>query len=194
MNIGIDFDGVIFNFERNVTIEAELFDYELQQKGLRNGIKNKEEFKAQDKYNWDDETKQFFTNNYFDKINAYSDLVPGAKLILEKLKEENNNLFIISARGEDTPNEIMYANKIIEKYKLEFDKINWKIIDKVKICKEQGIDIFIDDRYENCKLVSEAGIRTIYFNDLNYTEVENTENLVVVHNWGQVYRKIKDWG
>ena len=194
MNIGIDFDGVIFNFERNVTIEAELFDYELQQKGLRNGIKNKEEFKAQDKYNWDDETKQFFTNNYFDKINAYSDLVPGAKLILEKLKEENNNLFIISARGEHTPNEIMYANKIIEKYKLEFDKINWKIIDKVKICKEQGIDIFIDDRYENCKLVSEAGIRTIYFNDLNYTEVENTENLVVVHNWGQVYRKIKDWG
>ena len=193
MNIGIDFDGVIFNFERNVTIEAELFDYELQQKGLQNGIKNKEAFKAQDKYNWDDETKQSFTDNYFDKINEYSDLVPGAKLILKKLKEENNKLIIISARGEHTPNEIMYANRIIEKYKLEFDEINWKIIDKVKMCKEKCIDIFIDDRYENCKLVSEAGIRTIYFNDLNYTEVENTENLVVVHNWGQVYRKIKDW-
>ena len=193
MNIGIDFDGVIFNFERNVTIEAELFDYELQQKGLSNGIKNKKEFKAQDKYNWDDESKQFFADNYFDKINAYSDLVSGAKLILKKLKEENNKLIIISARGEHTPNEIMYANRIIEKYKLEFDEINWKIIDKVKLCKEKCIDIFIDDRYENCKLVSEAGIRTIYFNDLNYTEVENTENLVVVHNWGQVYRKIKDW-
>ena len=194
MNIGIDFDGVVFDFERNLVIEAEVFDYELQQKGLQNGIRDKKKFKFQEKYNWDNESKQLFINNYLDKINTYSDLVPGSKWILKKLKEENYNLIIISARGEHTPNEIKYADKIIEKYKLKFDEINWNITDKAKMCKEKCIDIFIDDRYENCRAVAEVGIKTIYFNELSYTEVEDTENLVVVNNWGQAYRKIKDWG
>ncbi len=191
MNIGIDFDGVVFDFEKNLTVKAELFDYELQQKGLPNGIKNKEKFLFQERYNWNDESKQFFTNNYLDKINEYSDLVTGAKLILEKLKEEKHNLIVISARGEHTPNEIMYADKVIEKYKLEFDEINWNVSNKVKMCMEKNIHIMIDDRYKICKEISDIGITAIHFNDLNYAIPENCQNIISVNNWGEVYKEIK---
>ena len=49
MNIGIDVDGVLIDFEERFRYKAEIFDY-LERKNKK--IKDKESYILEEKYNW----------------------------------------------------------------------------------------------------------------------------------------------
>ncbi len=193
MKIGLDFDGVIFDFENNLRIEAEMYDHELKEKGLKNGIIDARKVKFEDRYNWDENSKKHFFNTYFDKVNRYADFIPGAKLVLDKLKEDGHELIIISARGAFEESEIDIAEKKINEKGVQFSEINWKVTEKLEMCKSKNIDIMIDDRYGICKTISENKIKTIYFRDKTHEEIEENEYLKEGFNWGQIYRTIKNF-
>ena len=46
---------------------------------------------------------------------------------------------------------------------LTFDKYFWKEHNKLKVCKEENIDIMIDDSPSTCKKMQANKIRAIYF-------------------------------
>lgn len=192
MNIGLDFDGVIFDFEENLFVESELYDVELKKRGVKNGVKDYSELKFTKRYNWDDETKAVFASFIFDKVNSYSEFKPGASLVLKKLKEDGHKLIVISSRGFINDKEIIFAERKISDSSVKFDEVNFKVKDKLSICKEKDIDVMVDDLYDYCKKLSENGVPTVYFRDKVSKKLKESSTLYEAINWGHIYRIISE--
>ena len=58
--------------------------------------------------------------------------------------------------------------------------------EKGTICKNENIDLFIDDQLNNCLDVSKEGIRVIRMSNEN----SNNRNIVDLNNWSKIYEFI----
>lgn len=189
MKIGIDVDGVILDFERLLRTYADLYDYiELN----KNGLVDKSEFYLENRYNWTIKEREEFENKYFLELSKKAHLIPGAKEVINMLREDKHELIIISARGGKIAEMKDVALDKFNEAGLKFDKYYWKQKDKLEIAKKEKIDIMIDDSYNVCESMSKNGIKTIHFRDKDIKKVEPNENLIEVSNWGEIYRLIKD--
>lgn len=191
MKIGIDIDGVILDSEREFRVQSELYDII---KLKRNSIINNKELKAQYRYNWSEEEVKDFINQEFLEVSKECNFMPGALEVINMLKKEGHELIIITARGHIIKEMKPLAEERFAEKNLKFDKYYWGIIDKLEICKQEKIDIMIDDYHKNCKQISEAKIKTLYFREYPNYELEENEYLKEVHNWGEVYRYIHEIG
>ena len=188
MKIGIDIDGVILDYEKVLKTYGDLYDFiELK----KDGIINRNEHYLRNRYNWTEEERMNFINKYFLKLSKQTSLIPGAKDVINMLKNEKNELIIISARGGMIKEMKDVAINKFEKEGLSFDKYYWKQEDKLDVAKKEKIDVMIDDSYDVCKKLSSNGIKTIYFREKNMKKLEENENLKEVSNWGEIYRYIK---
>ena len=181
MNIGIDVDAVLLDWEKGLLAMAELFDID-ECRG--NGKVNKTYF-IQNQYDWTEEEKQQFVKKYFLILSQKANIMLGAKEVIQKLHEMGHKLIIISTRGTET-NEMI--DIVINKFKeenLEFDKYFWKENNKLKICKDENIDIMIDDSPSTCKKMEDNKIKTIYFRGIRGQKLEESEYLKEVNNWGR---------
>lgn len=185
MKIGIDVDGVIFDSENEIRIQAELDDL-LKYKG--NGVEHPEKFWEVDRYNWTDKQLTEFRSN-MKEILERANLMPGAKRIIDMLKKEGHELIVITARGKIGPS-VEECIEEFESYGLEFDKCYWKADNKVEICKKENINLMIDDSPIHCKSLVENKIKTLYFRDVNREKLEENEYLKEVNHWGEIYRYI----
>lgn len=185
MKIGLDIDGVIFDSENEIRIQAELDDL---LKYKKNGVEHPEEFWEEHRYNWTDEQLIEFRSN-MREILGRANLMPGAKRILDMLKKEGHELIVITARAIVGPS-VEECIEQFKKYDLEFDKCYWKVEDKVEVCKKEKIDIMIDDSPIHCEKLVENKIKTLYFRDVNRKKLEENEYLKEVNHWGEVYRYI----
>lgn len=189
MKIGIDIDGVLIDFEERFRCKAELFHY-IERKNPK--PKDNDFYWVQDNYEWSEEDWNIFQEKYLLRLTEESNILPGVKEVLELLKQENNELIIISARGTEFDEMITLVEKKIKDNNLKFDKYYWKTQDKLKICKDEQIDIMIDDNPNTCQKLSQNNIKTLYFRSIYGKRMQENENLKEVHNWGQVYTAIKN--
>ena len=188
MKIGIDIDGVIFNFEREILTYAELFNF-LELK--RDGEVNRQEHYLKDRFGWSDKERSVFFNKYALKLTEQTAFMAGAVDIINMLKADGHKLIIVSARGELIPEMKDVALKKLESAGLVFDKYYFKQTDKLKVAIDEKLDFMIDDVYQNCKRLSENGVKTIYFKDVDAKDLKQSETLTKVSNWGEIYRIIK---
>jgi len=189
MKIGLDIDGVILDYEKVLRTYGELYNFiELK----KDGIVNKNEQYLRDRYNWTEDERMNFINKYFLKLSKQTNLMPGAKDIINMLKEEGNELIIISARGKTIEEMKDVALEKFNEENISFDKYYWKQEDKLDVAQKEKIDVMIDDSFDVCKRLSSNGIKTIYFRDKDMKELEQNENLKEVSNWGEIYRYIKE--
>lgn len=185
MKIGIDVDGVIFDFEKELKTRAELYDLlELRVKGMLNCDK----FNLEERYGWNKVNAKRFIEKYFVQVSKSVNIMPGAKEVINLLKKDNHKLIIISSRGYDNVEMQIIAEERFEKENLKFDKYYWKILDKVKICKEEKIDLMIDDNYIICKELSDNLIKTLYLRDVKKEKLKENNYLKEVNSWGEIYR------
>ena len=63
------------------------------------------------------------------------------------------------------------------------------VTDKAKLCRENGIDIMVDDCNRNCARLAAAGVKTLYFRNLNIEELTHP-NITEVDNWFHIYKEI----
>lgn len=189
MKIGIDVDGVLIDYESIIRVYAEFYDIlELDGKGRKN--KNADTF--QEAYDWKDEQKEKFMHNYFEKLSEDVPVLPGVKFVLDYLKEKGHELVIISARGASVENMINLAKNILDKNDLKFDKYIWKQKDKVKTCKDEKIDIMIEDNSVTCERLCSNNIKTIYIKSAITRDLTESEYLKQVTNWGEIFRYFKE--
>lgn len=188
MKIGIDIDGVILDYERVIKTFSELYDFIALKK---EGIINRNAHHMEDRYNWTQEERLNFINQYFLKLTKQTPLIPGAKQVIEMLKKEGNELIIISARGGLLKEMKEVAMEKLDKEGITFDKYYWGQDDKLEIAQKENIDIMIDDYYKVCQKLSENRIKVIYFRDKEMKKLEQNEFLKEVSNWGEIYRYIK---
>ena len=187
MKIGIDVDGVILDFERVLKTYGDLYDFIELKKG---GIINRHENYLRNRYDWTEEERMNFVNKYFLKLSKKTNLIPGAKEVINMLKKEGNEFIVISARGGTVEKMKDVAIEKFEEEEISFDKYYWKQEDKLEVAQKENIDIMIDDSYDVCKKLSENKIKTIYFRDKEMKKLEQNEYLKEVSNWGEIYRII----
>ena len=190
MKIGIDLDGVVFDSEKDFRIYAELYDiYDLK----RNSTVDRQALRFQERFDWTEEEGKTFLERYHEKIVKESNYMPGAKMILQMLKEEGHELIIITARGGLNKEIVEITNERLKQDNMNiFNKYYFAVQNKGEVCEKEGIDIMIDDLRENCQKVAERKIKTIYFKDAPSYDMEENEHVKVLYNWGEIYRYIKE--
>ena len=185
MKLGIDIDGVILDSESYIRTYAELYDLtELNGKG----VQRKDELKLLKRYDWTEDNFKDFAQKYFVPLTKMAALMPASKVVLEKLREEGNELVIITARGGEMPEMRIAAEEVFERENMKFDRLYWNKEDKLETCVDEKVDYMIDDNYDVCKRLSENNIKTIYFREKGMKKLEENEYLKEVSSWGEIYR------
>jgi len=187
MKIGIDLDGVVINSENLFRTYEEIYDIEFL-KG--NNLINREEPKFQERYNWSKEQEKDFAKKYFLEVSKSSDLMPGFKLIYNKLKKQGHEFVVITARGQMVKEMKDDAIRLLNENNIKFDKYYWGIKDKVEICKKEKIELMIDDDYKIIEEIINNNIKTLYVREANLKKIEDNEYVKEVNNWGEIYRSI----
>jgi uncharacterized HAD superfamily protein len=123
-------------------------------------------------------------------------LFEGAKETISSLSE-NNEIFFITSRPEKIMPE---TKKFLDK---NFSHIKFKLIHsgeiygknktKADICKDNGINVLIEDSASFCLECSKKGIKTFLFDqpwnrDFNESQFEN---ITRVKNWEEISEKVR---
>ena len=190
MKVGIDIDGVLIDFEERLRYSVSMFDYTQRKNSLK---KVNDSYWIQEQYGWSKEQWEKFSKKYLIQLTKESCLKPGAEEVLKLLKEEGNELIIISARGTEFEEMITLVKEKINKYNIKFDKLYWKLTDKLSICLDENIDIMIDDNPMTCEKLSKNCIKTFYFRNIYGKQLEENNYLKEVHNWAEIYKEIKEY-
>lgn len=187
MKIGIDVDGTLIDYYDKLCCQAELFDF-LE----KNNNQGKEDaYWVQDRHMWSKETWDEFCDKYLLKLTEESNLMPGAKEVLDLLVEAGHEIILVSARGIEYDEMITLVEHKIQEHNLKIYKYYWKATDKLKICKDENIDVMIDDDPRICENISNNGISTLYLRNIYGKKLPESKYLTEVHNWGNVYRSLK---
>ena len=193
MNIGIDIDNVISNF--NEVLKEEFLKHD---KELRNtGIVNPNLYVTQGMFDWsEDEIWGFYLEN-IERIAKSLEVKPGAKEYIDKLKEDGHMIIIITGRDNgDYADSWNITENWLKQKEIKYDKLiitdaykNNKHA-KTEKCFENNIDIMIDDSIHNCMDCIENNITTLLM-DTRYNRAE--KDMIRVNNWEEVYEFIKNY-
>lgn len=190
MNIGVDIDNVLSNFN-----EVLLNDYINHDKELRNnGIINDNVY-IRKMFDWSEsEEKQYYKENIERLSNSFKPIKNCSKFI-KKLRDNGNYIYIISGRDNgEYSDPYNMTTKWLEKYGIEYDKLiltnAYNHQEKADICIENNIDIMIDDSINVCIKCTESHIKSLLFNtEYNKNETRFTR----VNNWEEIYNYINNY-
>ena len=188
MKIGIDLDGVVIDSETTFRTYEEIFDIDTL-KG--NNLIDREEPKFQGRYNWTSDEEKEFIEKYFLKVSKESNLMSGFIAVYNLLKEQGHEFIVITARGGMVKEMKDDAIRLLEENNIKFDKYYWHVKDKLEVCKNENVDIMIDDDWRIIKNLADNQVKTLYFRDTNLKVLED-EYIKEVNNWGDIYRTIKE--
>lgn len=193
MRIGIDIDDTTVVTVKSMIKYADIYDREqLGKKGINGNfglIQNR--YYLQALYGWSTEEKFAFFDIYYKNILEECTPLPNAPEVIRKLKEEGNEIFFITARLNNVKNcdtETITQNTLNEN-NIPYDKLIINTSDKLKVCKEYGIDIFVEDSYDTCKELQANGIKS-YLMTTKMNENIDTSDIERVSSWDEIYLKI----
>ncbi len=186
-NFGIDIDDVIFKSSdvlKDALVKCEdkdILEHKLDI--MRGDILNKK-------------IGDFLKKNVIPIIKVAKPM-ENASEIIKKIRKQSNKIIIITARGDlKFPGSEEITLNLLKKYEIEYDDIIFNSDDKVKACKDNDIDIFVDDSPKHCLSVSEdLGIPVIGFlSDINREEMIQRK-IRCVESWDELYEILnkKEW-
>ncbi len=189
MRIGIDIDNCISNFDDVLLEEYLKHDKELRNTGI---INDKPYHITVGMFDWSKEENDDFYYNNIQRIAMSLKPLNNAKDVIDKLKADGNEIYIITSRdnGEYINPEKM-TREWLEKYDIYFDRL---ILtgrhEKGPVCKENNIDIMIEDSIKNCEDIENNGVKC-YIMDTRYNKHET--RFERVKRWNEIYSKISSF-
>jgi uncharacterized HAD superfamily protein len=178
--IALDLDGVVFDSENLYRVYTEIYDTDINKKDTI--IDNTQRI-FQKRYNWsENEFKNFYHNNA-EKILTSANVMTGADIVLNKLKEKFE-LIVVTSRN-DFETEI--AKKQLKNIGLENIKIFNNEHDKIDRLIKENVNYIIDDDDKICMNASDHNICALYFKNNASNKIEK-DNVVNVNNWGEIYK------
>ena len=191
MRIGIDIDNTITDIQEQLNQAA--YDY-----AIRLGKDINKNIEVEDskndgniykkKYNFTYEELKYFLGNIQEEITNNAVPRENAVEVIRKLKEEQNEIYIITARDNEFHDDpYMLSKNWLDKNQIVYNKLIVNARNKDIVCKEEKIDIFIDDQLGNCLKVANIEIETIRFT----SEKEKYDNIVNISSWNDVYEYIR---
>ena len=188
MKIGIDIDNVISNFNDEL-----LKEYLKHDKELRNtGIINEDVFIRYGMFDWTEKEESEFYKNNIERIAKKLQPLNRATETIKKLKEDGNEIIIISGRNNgEYNNPYKLTEEWLAKYNIVYDKLiltnAYNKEEKANVCKENNIDIMIEDSTQTAVNIEKIGTNVLFMNT-RYNK--NNENFEKVSNWKEIYLKI----
>lgn len=191
MRIGIDIDGVLTDEHRFIIDNGTKFFNEMNIPYVfHNDI-----YDSKEVFEVTEEQYNLFWDKYLLDYSINFEIRPYASEIIKKLNDENNKIFIITARSfttyENENKEKM--QKIVKDWLSKNNVVYNQIIfseEKAKVCKKLGIDIMIEDKPENVIAVSKEIPVLCY--DHPYNSSLKNENIFRCYSWYDIYSKIKE--
>ena len=193
MNIGIDIDGVLTDVERWQLDYGSKFYYERYQKE----IVDFEGYDTNQIFNVDDKLDEEFWRKYFKEYSLNVEARKFANEVIDKLKQDRHQIYIITARGSFLShsadvmsieeNQQIVLNWLKNNH-INYDKIIFSPEDKLDICKENNIDLMIEDKVDNINKISKI-IPVICFH-AGYNKVCKNSNIIRCYSWYDIYSKI----
>ena len=193
MNIGIDIDDTI-----SETFES-LLPY--SQKYTTEDLKRKSEINlngnlADHLYivyinGWNEQEAIKFWEKYYAEILRGVNIKKFAAELINKLKQEGHKIYLITARWDMNGESVKdITEKWLKDNNIEYDGLFLNASDKLKIAKENNIDIFIDDSFKNCKKVADNSNTKVYMMNSRANEELNDEKIQRVYSWPEIYNLI----
>lgn len=184
MRIAVDLDGVVFDSEMYFMTMGEIYDCK-ELKG--NHIVCPDEGRVQEKFNWSPGEVEEYVRRY--ACTEEFSVMPGAALVIGELKKNPENaVYIVSARGQYSEQEILIARKKLETAGIRADGYYWCCKDKAAFCAENKIDVIIDDNFYLDEPLRGMDTVFIHFHMVGKRKPEKRQKLYSVQHWGEVYR------
>lgn len=191
MIIGIDIDDTLTDIRDEVGAEALKYAKSLNKEIDEEKVvwdKNNNGSSFKERYNLNYDELLYFFRNIQEKITKKAKPREDVVEVLKKLRKDGHKIYIVTARDSEFHNDPYELSKTwLDKNNIEYDKLIVDARDKAKACKEQNVDLFIDDKLSNCQGVSNEGITTIRIT--NYTDPH--QNIINKKNWKEIYEYIK---
>ena len=187
MNIGIDLDDVLFatgdEVEKLIDESKNPRLKELKVEIMRGSLSELPE-----------DAVQFLKDSvliYCSKVKPLENSIE----VLKKLRAMNHRIIIITARDTSLSTGLIdLTYETFKKYGIEegvvYDKIVFYGFDKASVCKQENIDLFIDDSPVTCQLVKESGVDIIAFKSKITAYAIDKSGLPSVSSWNELYQII----
>lgn len=115
---------------------------------------------------WSKDEAEYILSNFCEEIIGGAKLKEGAKEIVQKLKKDGHELFIITARSNHYSKNIKdITHSLMEDNDLEFDGYYFEQNKKSDIAKKLNIDLMIDDNINVYNNMKRENIDCILFGD-----------------------------
>ena len=193
MRIGIDIDDTTFLTFKYMLKYADIYENEISGVPVNKDnfglIKNC--YYLNTLYGWDDKTKSDFFNKYYKMVLEECTILPYAKEVINKLKEEGNTIHFITARIMDIEGcdaEAITKNSL-NKFGVLYDSLNLQIKDKCSFVKDNNIDLLIDDSYDICKEVTSKGEKALLMKTKMNERIDDS-SIIRVSDWNEIYNVI----
>lgn len=132
--------------------------------------------------------KKFLSENSI-KIFKDAKVKENVSEVIKRLLNSGNEIFIITSRGEERyKGSVEFTLQYFKENNIKYTKVLFDCVEKAKICKENKIDIMVDDSVKYCSEIQNENMKSILFtsevNKLIPTELER------VDNWLELEKKI----
>ena len=193
MVIGIDIDDTTVVTVESMVKYGDKYDTEvLNREAKKDNLgRIKDRYYMNALYGWTEEEKFAFFDMYYKNVLEECYPLSNASEIINKLKQEENEIIFITARLTNIKNceTENITKETFRKYNIPYDKLIMNVDDKLKFCKENDVEVFIEDSYETCKSLQENGIKAyLMTTKMNRNIVD--EKIERVSSWNEVYEKI----
>lgn len=188
MRIGIDIDDTLSYTNESLINNAIEYDKKFV-KGK--GFQNKNKYNFTEMFYWNEKTARKFIKWYGKECISDVPVREDASKITNLLHDEGNEIIIITYRQHRTAFDMYELTKQwLDKNNIYYDKLIINSGPKGIVCKEENIDLFIDDSYEHCKDAYYNDIKHVLLMNSKYTEDLN--DFPRVYNWNDIYKYIKE--
>ena len=194
MRIGIDIDDTLTDI--NEELENAALEYatklgKSQTKDTSNLVDKNDGNIYQAKYGFTYDELKYFLKDIQESVTNKAIPRENAKETISKLRKAGHEVYIVTARdSEFHDNPYKLSKEWLDKNNIEYDKLIVNARNKAQICKEEKIDIFIDDKTSNCTDVSNIGAVAIRIANDNICY----NDFITLKDWNAIYRYIIEMG
>ena len=193
MKIGIDIDDtiadtyeLIMNYAQEYTIDVLKREPIIKHGSCGN------HYYTQYLHGWKEGEDFQFLNEYYERIIRNVRPKTLAVKYLRKLQDEGNEIILITARWETDTFDVKETTKTwVKENNIPCNKLIINAENKLIAAKKENIDIFIDDSFKNCQMVSDSGIKT-YIMDTGVNRDLEDDKIIRVYSWPHLYMKLKE--
>lgn len=187
MRIGIDIDNVISDLDKTFLDEFLKEDKNKRNAGIINPTAK---HMTEGMFDWTQEEIDEFLINNMERMSMNFELIPQCKYYIDKLKNDGNEIIIITGRDKrifQNPEKV--TKEWLKKNNIYYDELIFKKSpNKIEECKKCRVDIMLDDLAINVKKMRENNINAYLVKTL-YNE-NYSLNMPILNDWEHIYNFI----